>query len=153
VAAGLAHSPALAARRAQIAAAQARETPAAALPDPMVEAALQNAGFSRYTVGTDENSMMGLEVRQGLAYPGKRAARCAAAQAETAQSQAELARLERSVAAQARAAYARLCALDGETTSLGMARAEAGRRDRLIAGALTSRAGATAAGRPVAPEV
>src|SRR5262249_13454646 len=88
VAAALAHSPALAARRAQAAAAQAREEPAAALPDPMVEAALQDVGFPRYTVGKDENSMLGVELRQGLPYPGKRAARRAAAQAETVERQA-----------------------------------------------------------------
>jgi outer membrane protein, heavy metal efflux system len=122
VAAALDHSPALAALRAQVAAAGARETPAAALPDPMVEAAFQDVGFPRYTVGKDENSMLGVELRQGLPYPGKRAARRAAARAETAQRQAELARLERGIAAQVCAAYARLYALDGETNALGAAR-------------------------------
>jgi len=122
VATALAHSPALAVRRAQVAAAEAREAPAAALADPMVEAAFQDVGFPRSTVGKDENSILGVEVRQGLPYPGKRAARRAAARAETAERRAELARLEREIAAQVRAAYARLYALDGETASLGAAR-------------------------------
>jgi cobalt-zinc-cadmium efflux system outer membrane protein len=122
VATALARSPSLAALRAQVAASRSRELPAAALPDPMVEAALQDVGFPRNTVGKDENSMLGVEVRQGLPYPGKRAARRAAAQAETAQRIAELARLERGIVSQVRTAYARLFALDGETSTLGAAR-------------------------------
>jgi outer membrane protein, heavy metal efflux system len=123
VAAALTRSPALAALRAQVAASRHRELPAAAaLADPMVEATFQDVSFPRYTVGKDENSMLAIEIRQGLSYPGKRAARRDAARAETAGREAELARLERSVAAQVRAAYARLFALDGETTSLGAAR-------------------------------
>jgi outer membrane protein TolC len=122
VMAALARSPALAALRAQVAASRSRELPAAALPDPMVEAAFQDVGFPRNTVGKDENSVLGVEVRQGLPYPGKRAARRAAARAETAQRAAELARAERATAAQVRANYARLFALDGETAALGAAR-------------------------------
>jgi outer membrane protein TolC len=122
VAIALARSPALAALRAQMTAAAAREAPAAALPDPMVEAAFQDVGFPRYTIGKDENSMLGVEVRQGFPYPGKRAARRAAAHAETAERVAELARAERATASQVRAAYARLYALDGEAASLAAAR-------------------------------
>ena len=122
VAAALTRSPALAALRARAAASRTRERPAAALPDPMVEAAFQDAAFPRYTVGKDENSMLGLEVRQDLPHPGKRAARQAAARAETAERGAELARLERSVAAQVRTVYGRLYALDGEAASLAAAR-------------------------------
>lgn len=118
VAAALVRSPALAARRAQLAAAGEREQPAAALPDPMVEASLQNVSLSRYTVGSNENSLLGFVVRQGLPYPGKRRARLAAARAETAVQAAELARAERATATAVRTLYARVYALDGALTSL-----------------------------------
>jgi outer membrane protein, heavy metal efflux system len=121
VAAALARSPALAALRADLEAARESEPPAATLPDPMVEAAFQNAGLTRSTVGKDESSMLGLEVRQGLPYPGKRAARLAAARAETAVRAAALARSERGTVVAVRTLYARLYALDGEAASLAAA--------------------------------
>ncbi len=122
VALALERSPALAARRAALAAAREMERPATALPDPMVEGMLQNADFPDYTVGEEDMSMTGAEVRQPLPYPGKRRARGEAAAAETAQRSAELAAEERRVAAAVRSLYARLYALDREREALLAAR-------------------------------
>ena len=77
VAEALERSPSLAAARARLAAAREMVAPAGALPDPMVELMLQDVGFPRYTVGTEEMSMVGPEVRQALPYPGKRERRAA----------------------------------------------------------------------------
>jgi outer membrane protein TolC len=121
VATALERSPALAALRAKVAAAREMERPAAALPDPMVEAMLQNAGTD-YTVGEEEMSMLGVEVRQGFLYPGKRRAAGDVARAETAQREAELRALERQVTVEIRRTYARLYAVDRERQSLQAAR-------------------------------
>ena len=75
VAEALSRAPALAAKRADIEARREMEAPAGALPDPMVEAMLQNIGFEP-TIGSEEMSMLGVQARQGLPYPGKRAAAC-----------------------------------------------------------------------------
>lgn len=115
-------SPALAAARARIAAAQAMERPAAALADPMVEAMLQNADFPRYTVGEEDMSMAGFEVRQAIPYPGKRPARREAARAETALRESEAAALSRRIEAEVRILYARLYAVDREAETLAAAR-------------------------------
>lgn len=122
IAEALAHSPALAALRAGEAAAREREAPARALPDPMVEATVQDADFPRYTIGSEDMSMAGVEVRQPLPYPGKRRAAGEAARAETALRAAEASELERRIAAEVRSLYARLYALDQELQSLEAAR-------------------------------
>ncbi|HEX9671104.1 MAG TPA: TolC family protein [Thermoanaerobaculia bacterium] len=122
VARALERAPALAARRAAVAAARLMEVPAAALPDPMVEGMLQNADFPDYTVGSEDMSMAGVELRQPLPYPGKRRARGEAAAAATALRAAELAAEERRVAAAVRSIYARLYALDRERETLAAAR-------------------------------
>src|SRR6266545_867451 len=117
----LERSPALAARRAAIAAAREMEKPAAALPDPMVEAMIQNEDFPDYTLGTMPMSMAGVEVRQGLPYPGKRRARAEAAQATTGLRASELAAEERRITATVRSLYAKLYAIDRERKSLSAA--------------------------------
>ncbi len=122
VARALERAPALAARRAAVAAARLMEVPATALPDPMVEGMLQNADFPDYTVGSEDMSMAGVELRQPLPYPGKRRARGEAAAAATALRAAELAAEERRVAAAVRILYARLYALDRERETLAAAR-------------------------------
>lgn len=122
VTAALERSPAVAALRAKVEAAREMELPVGALPDPMVEAMLQNAGATEYTVGKEEMSMLGFEVRQGFLYPGKRRAAGDVARAETAQRAAELAAFERRVAAEIRRAYARLYTVDRERQSLESAR-------------------------------
>ncbi len=120
IAEALERSPALAAARASVAARREMESPAGALPDPMIETSLQNVSF-RPTLGKDENSMLGFEVRQGLLYPGKRAASRAVSAAETEGAAADLAALERQVAAEIATLYARIYALDRERESLAAA--------------------------------
>ncbi|MBZ5587946.1 MAG: TolC family protein [Acidobacteriia bacterium] len=118
VAAALDRSPSIAALRERLAAAREMIGPAGALPDPMVDFALTDMGFPKYTVGTQEMSMIGPEVRQGFPFPGKREARRQAARAETQIRAAELERLKRLVAAQVRTIYARVYALDREDEAL-----------------------------------
>lgn len=120
VAAALERSPALAALRAEVAARREMESPAAALPDPMLETSLQNVRFEP-TLGEDENSMLAFEARQSLPYPGKRAAARAVATSETARVVAELSVLERHVAVEIGTLYARLYALDREHEALAAA--------------------------------
>ncbi|HEY0556382.1 MAG TPA: TolC family protein, partial [Thermoanaerobaculia bacterium] len=75
VAEALAKSPDLAAARSRQTAAREMERPAAALADPTVGPLLQIADFPHYTIGTEDMSMAGIEIRQPLSYPGKRLAR------------------------------------------------------------------------------
>lgn len=114
VRAALAGSPALAALRESLAAAREMERPATALPDPMVEGMLQNEEFPDWTVGEMPMSMIGVELRQPLPYPGKRRARGAAATAETALRAARAAALEARIASEVRTLYARIYAMDRE---------------------------------------
>ncbi len=122
VAEALAKSPSLAAARSRLAAARDMEPPASALADPMVEAMVQNADFPNYTIGTEDMSMAGFEVRQPLPYPGKRRARAESAHAETALRETEIAELERRVTAEVRTLYGRVYAMDRERQSLSAAR-------------------------------
>jgi outer membrane protein TolC len=84
----------------------------------MVEAMLQNADFPEFTVGEEEMSMVGVEVRQPFPYPGKLRARGEAAAADTAVRAAELAETESRVAAEVRSLYARIYAMDRERQAL-----------------------------------
>ena len=122
IAEALSRSPALAALRSGEAAAREREISARALPDPMVEAMVQDADFPNYTIGTEDMSMAGFEVRQPWPHPGKRRALGEAARAETAVRAAERTELERRIAYEVRSLYARLYALDQELHSLEAAR-------------------------------
>jgi outer membrane protein TolC len=118
VAEALAGAPSVSALRARVAAANAAVGPASSLPDPMVEAMLQNVGVRGLTVGSAEMSMAGVEVRQPLLWPGKRRARRAAAEAETRIAGAELASGQREVAARIRSIGADLYAVDREQRAL-----------------------------------
>lgn len=111
-------SPALAALREGLAAAREMERPATALPDPMVEGMLQNEEFPDYTVGEMPMSMIGVEVRQPLPYPGKRRARGEAAEAETALQAARIRALEARIAAEVRVLYGKIYAMDRERQAL-----------------------------------
>jgi cobalt-zinc-cadmium efflux system outer membrane protein len=122
VAEALARSPALAAARSRRAGAHELERPASALPDPTIEAMVQDADFPRFTIGKEDMSMAGVEVRQPLPYPGKRQARGEVARAETALRAAEVARVERRIAAEVRTLYARIYAVDSELRALSPAR-------------------------------
>jgi cobalt-zinc-cadmium efflux system outer membrane protein len=87
---------------------------AGALPDPMVEVMLQNVGFPDYTVGEEEMSMLGVEVRQGLPYPGKRKAEREVGGARVATALERWERARRRSALEVRRAHAELYALDRE---------------------------------------
>ena len=118
----LSRAPSLAALRARLAAAREMVAPAGALPDPTVAIVLQDMSFPKWTVGSDQMSMIGPEVEQEIPYPGKRAARRAAAGADASVRASELERLQREIAAQVRTLYARVWALDRERTDLTAAR-------------------------------
>ena len=115
-------TPSVAALQAKLAAARELVAPAGALPDPMVELMLQDIGFPRWTVGSEEMSMIGPQVRQELPYPGKRAARREAANAEAVMRASEVEQLQREVAAQVRTLYAGVYAFDRERAYLAAAR-------------------------------
>lgn len=118
VAEALSRAPSIAALRARVAAAREMVAPAGALPDPVIEIVLQDVGFPKWTVGREEMSMIGPMVRQDLLYPGKRPARREAASAEAGTRVMELEQVQRQVAAQVRALYARIYALDKEHVAL-----------------------------------
>ncbi len=122
VAEALGHAPSLAALRARLAAAKEMVNPAGALPDPTAEFVLQDIGFPKWTVGSQEMSMIGPEVRQDLLYPGKRRAHRETAGAQASVREKELEQLQREVAVQVRTAYARIYTLDRERRALGAAR-------------------------------
>jgi outer membrane protein, heavy metal efflux system len=122
VAEALGRAPSIAALRARLAAAREMVAPAGALPDPIAEIVLQDIGFPKWTVGSQEMSMIGPMVRQDLLYPGKRQARREAASAEATTRGMELEQVQREIAAQVRALYARIYALDKEHVTLAAAR-------------------------------
>ena len=111
-------NPSLAALRAKLAAAREMVAPAGALPDPMVSVFLQDVEFPKITIGKAEMSMVGVEVNQGLLYPGKQKVRRESAQAEAQVQAAELDALQRLLASQVRILFARLYAVDREQESL-----------------------------------
>ncbi|PWB74579.1 MAG: hypothetical protein C3F15_07770 [Holophagae bacterium] len=121
VALALDRSPSLDALEARLSAAREMVAPAGALPNPMAETVLQNIGLDDLTLGSMEMSMLSVEVRQDLLWPGKRTA---ARDRATAQAEVEAARLElarRTLAAQVRVVYARLYAADRERQALAAA--------------------------------
>ena len=122
VAEALERSPSVAAARARLAAAREMIAPAGALPNPMVELMLTSVGFPRYTVGTEEMSMIGPEVRQEIPYPGKREAARDVARAEGEVRGADLAAVQSMLAARVRTLYGRTYALDSERQALAAAR-------------------------------
>lgn len=110
----LAHAPLLAALQARSAAAVQGISPAGALPDPMLEFMLQDVGFPTLTVGRAEMSMVGVEVTQGLLWPGKRRARSSVASAEAGMAATEVTAMQRQLTAEVRGLGAELYALDRE---------------------------------------
>jgi outer membrane protein TolC len=122
VALALVHAPELAAQRQRAEAAAERVRPAGALDDPMLELSLQDAGFPDWTVGEEEMSILGIEVRQSLLFPGKSGQRRRAAAAEAAVVVADRHALERAIAAEVRGLYARLYAIDRTERALRSAR-------------------------------
>jgi cobalt-zinc-cadmium efflux system outer membrane protein len=121
VTAALERSPALTSLRARLQAAREMVAPSGALPDLMTSVSLQDASFPLWTVGSNEMSMVSVEVQQGLLYPGKRDARRAAASAEVATRDREIEQLQRQLAAGVRSIYGRVYVLDREKKALGSA--------------------------------
>ena len=122
VAEALERAPSLAAARARVAAAREMIGPAGALPNPMVELALTDVSFPRFTVGSEEMSMLGPEVRQSFSNPGKRRAARDVQRAAGDVLDADLEVARRMLASQVRTVYARVYALDRERQALGAAR-------------------------------
>jgi len=122
VAAALERSPALTSLRARLQAAREMVAPAGALPDLMTSISLQDASFPKWTVGSEEMSMVSVEVQQDLLYPGKRDARREAARAEVMTRDREMQQLQRRLASQVRSIYGRVYALDREKRALDSAR-------------------------------
>jgi outer membrane protein TolC len=118
----LERAPSLAAARARVAAAREMIAPAGALPNPMVELALTDVAFPRFTVGSEEMSMIGPEVRQAFPNPGKRRAARDAQRAAGDVLDADLEVARRVLAAQVRIVYARLYEIDRERQALAAAR-------------------------------
>lgn len=118
VALALERSPTLQALGARLSAARELVGPAGALPNPMAETVLQNIGLDDLTVGSEDMSMLSIEVRQSLLWPGKRAAarERAGLEAEVEAARLELAR--RRLSAQVRTLYARIYAADRERLAL-----------------------------------
>ena len=121
VAAALVRSPSLATARARLAAAREMIAPAGALPNPMVEVMLTDVAFPRYTVGTEEMSMIGPEVRQEIPYPGKRRAARGVAHADSEVRAADLEQAQRMLAAEVRTLYAGIYARDRERQAVAAA--------------------------------
>lgn len=108
------HTPSLAALRLRLLAAKERIGTSSTLPDPTLEISAQEIGVYRFA----RNSSFLLEYRQGLPYPGKRAARKEASQAEAAIQGVLLEDLQRKVVAEVKTGYAEIYALDAELRSL-----------------------------------
>ena len=121
VATALERAPALTALRARASAAQEEVGPAGVMPDPMLEILYQDINFPEYTVGEEDMSMIGVELRQPLPFFGKRGARRDAARAQATLRENERAEMERNIAFEVRRLYAQLYALDEARESLSAA--------------------------------
>jgi outer membrane protein TolC len=115
-------SPMLKAGAESAAAASETAAGAGALPDPMVEFMLQDVGFPEYTVGEEEMSILGVEIRQGLSLPSKRKAAKAGAGARAAGAGVRWELERRALALQVRQMHAELYALDREREALEASR-------------------------------
>ncbi len=118
----LARSPSLAALTARAAAAREAAAAADARPGLMTEVEFSDVGFPKYTVGSEEMSMVGVGVKQSLPRQAKLHARRRAAEGETQVREAEIETLRRGLVRDIRVLYARLYAVDQESSSLGPAR-------------------------------
>lgn len=100
-------SPALAAARAEVAAARERVAPAGALPDPMLSLSYENDGTS-ISLGVEPMTRLSLMAEQSIPWPGKLGLRVKVAEAEAGVVEARLARIGLSIEAAVRRAAARL---------------------------------------------
>lgn len=105
-------SPRLAAAAARAVGSSREIEAAGALDDPVFGTRLANAGFDRWTVGEVEMSMVELEVRQNLPWPGNRRGRRELASAEAAAVEVDAVAIDRALEREVSETYARLYALD-----------------------------------------
>ena len=110
IAIALAHAPEIPVLEAKKRASHEREESADALPDPMLGLTAQGMGLTP----PGPASSIVVDVSQELPFPGKRAARRAATEAETNVRAAEVGDQKRRIAAQVRILYARIYGLDQE---------------------------------------
>ncbi|MCK9463850.1 MAG: TolC family protein, partial [Proteobacteria bacterium] len=110
VAIALAQAPEIPVYEARSRASQEREDAADALPDPTLGLTAQGMGLTP----PGPASSIVVDVSQELPFPGKRAARQAAAEAETNVRTAETGDVKRRIAARVRVLYARIYSLDRE---------------------------------------
>ena len=122
VARALASAPSVGARRARAAALHMRAGAAGALADPTIEFGFEDVSFPRWTVGTDEMSTLGVELRQELGGFGRRGAERQAVAQEARVLDVDVMDEARRVTLAVRTQYARLYALDAERHALDAAR-------------------------------
>ncbi len=138
VAEALDKSPALAAARAEVAAARERIAPAGTLPDPMLSLGYENDGTS-FSLGEEPMTRLSFMAEQEIPWPGKLHAATKVAAADVEVVEARLARVRLSVEAAVRRAAARLLEareLEAVTRDQGKTweRIEAVARNRYAAG-------------------
>jgi outer membrane protein TolC len=138
VAEALEKSPALAAARAEVAAARERVAPAGTLPDPMLSLGYENDGTS-FSLGEEPMTRLSFMAEQQIPWPGKLRAAATLAGADVEVVEARLARIRLSVEAAVRRAAARLLEareLEAVTRDQGKTweRIEAVARNRYAAG-------------------
>ena len=118
VARALANAPSLAARRERLAAVQATLPTTDVAPDPMIEFEWRNGGFPRWTLGSDQMTMVGATYRQPLLSKGRKTTRRAAAAAEVDVRHAEIDQTACDLTMAVRTEYSRLYAIDQELAIL-----------------------------------
>jgi len=121
VALALARSPRVAARAAAITGARHVAPAAGALPDPMVSLSARGEDYPGAGIGDEPMAMAAVELSQTIPWPGKQRRREAAATASVAVAEGDLESARRQLAAEVRAAYAGLVALDQEARATGEA--------------------------------
>jgi outer membrane protein TolC len=141
VAWAVSRAPEIAVQRHRAAAGRERAAAEGALTDPVLELFLENASFSDYTVGEEEMSILGVELRQDLPWPGKRRSRRRAAEAASSVEAVEMSTVERRVTSEVQVLCARLYAVDRSREVLAASREIV----RLLESGVTARYGAAQA--------
>lgn len=118
VALALDRSPRLAGRAEMVAAGRASTPAAGALPDPMLGLGATGERYPGAGIGEDPMAMASLELVQVIPWPGKRGRREDAAAAAVAVARGEFEIERRELAAEVRAHYAGIVALDEQARAL-----------------------------------
>lgn len=101
----LAARPELAQAAALVRAERERIPQAGALPDPMLQAGIQNDSFTSIQIGKMETSWVSIMASQAFPWPGKRRLRSEMAEVGAQQGEASLVRLRLTTEAEVRRAY------------------------------------------------